>query len=378
MRVTVLLPIAVLSAALVGQSTLEPTRREILDFGGASHQSRLDDAAEAGLAWLARAQEPEGFWNGHVGHKQGNDYRVFAFADTQRARGHGHVGVTSLAGLAFLAGGHLPGRGPYGDNVRRALDYLLAHTEENGYITDGGPGDNGTRMYSHAFATLFLAQIHGMIGEPRIKTGLERAVHWIVDCQNHQGGWRYNPFTPEADLSVTVCQLQALRSARNIGIKVPKSTIDRAVQYVLDSRTTGGRGKGLFFYKIKFRGAYQKNQQYAINAAAVTSLFSAGVHERDLMEPALAFLEQQYPYEVRYYRHHFYYWYGNYYACQAFFQAGGAQFERYHLRISRDLLEDQASDGSWHNDTGPGDVFSTAVASMILLVPRQYLPIFQR
>ena len=42
------------------------------------------------------------------------------------------------------------------------------------------------------------------------------------------------------------------------------------------------------------------------------------------------------------------------------------------------LIEDQGSDGHWSNTVGPGDVFSTAVACIVLQVPKQYLPIFQR
>jgi len=93
-------------------------------------------------------------------------------------------------------------------------------------------------MYSHAFATLFLAEAYGMAGGATCKAALARAVNLIVDCQNQHGGWRYNPLDREVDLSVTVCQLQALRAARNIGIKVPKSTIDLAARYVVDSAVT--------------------------------------------------------------------------------------------------------------------------------------------
>ena len=42
------------------------------------------------------------------------------------------------------------------------------------------------------------------------------------------------------------------------------------------------------------------------------------------------------------------------------------------------FLDDQDADGRWRNTTGPGDVFSTAVACIVLQVPKQYLPIFQR
>ena len=47
-------------------------------------------------------------------------------------------------------------------------------------------------------------------------------------------------------------------------------------------------------------------------------------------------------------------------------------------RIQRDLVVRQAQDGRWTNDVGPGDVFSTAVAALILQIDKQYLPIFQR
>ena len=177
---------------------------------------------------------------------------------------------------------------------------------------------------------------------------------------------------------MTVCQLQALRAARNIGIRVPIETIDRAVDYVRRARTQGGPFDGLFFYKTAGRGAWRKNREYAINAAAITALFSAGVYDREYVEPALRFLELEYPRVWRYAPQHYFYWYGNYYACQAFFQSGGIDFERYFDRTARDLLDSQLPDGRWRNDVGPGDPFATAVACVILLIPRQYLPIFQR
>jgi hypothetical protein len=38
----------------------------------------------------------------------------------------------------------------------------------------------------------------------------------------------------------------------------------------------------------------------------------------------------------------------------------------------------QQGDGRWCCEVGPGDEFSTAVACLLLQLPRQYLPIFQR
>ncbi|MHC5063735.1 MAG: prenyltransferase/squalene oxidase repeat-containing protein, partial [Planctomycetota bacterium] len=291
----------------------------------------------------------------------------------------GHVGVTALGGMAFLAGGHLPGRGEYGEVVQRATDALLASVQDSGLITA-----SGTRMYSHAFATLFLAEVYGMSADPEIREGLEKATHIIIDIQNSHGAWRYNAFSRDSDLSVTVCQLQALRAARNIGIRVPRATIDRAVEYVRACQVPAGRAKGLYYYSIHGRRAYRKTDHYSIQAAAVTSLLSAGIYERELIEPVLDFLIEEMPYITDHYPHHYYFWYGNYYACQVFFHADGllqeGVFDRYYRHIRQHLLRDQQADGRWLNpmSEGPGDAFGTAVACILLQVPKQYLPIFQR
>jgi hypothetical protein len=333
-------------------------------------------AAERGLQWLASRQTDAGCWIGLVGHKMGNDYVELDIGMTpgeQRARGHGHLGVTAICGMAFLASGSLPDRGPHGKVVRATHDYLCAHALENGFLTDAG-----TRMYSHAFATLFLAEIHGMADTEAAKTTLERAVNLIVDSQNEHGGWRYNPFDRETDLSVTVCQVQALRAARNIGIRVPPETIERAMTYVHDSRVKSGRHKGLYYYKIHGRGGYEKPDEYAINAAALTALSSAGVHDDRLSEPVLDFLTSEYGAVSDYAGDHYYFWYGNYYAAQAFYQHGGETCRRFFARLSDDLIRVQRADGSWANSCGPGAEFATAMACILLQMPKQYLPIFQR
>jgi squalene cyclase len=333
---------------------------------------QIERAVARGLAWLSREQFPSGCWIGDEGHKQMDDYVVLHSAERQRREGTGHVGVTSFAAMAFLAGGHVPGQGLYASAVERAIEYVLHSCKEDGFITD-----SSGRMYGHAFATLFLAEVYGMEHRSELREKLELAVDLIVKSQNHQGGWRYNPFVPEADLSVTVSQLQALRAARNVGIRVPKSTIDRAVAYVERSRIPGGPDGGAFYYKIEGRGAKTKTS-FTINAAAVTALAFAGIYDFSELEPALRYIEREYADLSRYYPDHFYYWYGNYYAAQALFQAGGRRWERHYDKVCADLLRRQHDDGSWANSVGPGPVFSTAVACLILQIPKGYLPIFQR
>ena len=81
---------------------------------------RIAAATERGLAWLSEKQLPSGGWAADVGYKLRQDYQI-------RESGTEHVGVTALAGMAFLAGGNLPDRGPYGDELARAVDYLLSN-----------------------------------------------------------------------------------------------------------------------------------------------------------------------------------------------------------------------------------------------------------
>ena len=119
-------------------------------------------------------------------------------------------------------------------------------------------------------------------------------------------------------------------------------------------------------------------QQTAARALIATALSSAGIHDEDLVDPVLEFLQREYGELASYYGTHFYYWYGNYYAAQAFYQAGGPRLRSYFQRLCQDLLAGQRADGSWRNDVGPGDEFATAVACILLQMPKQYLPIFQR
>ena len=130
-----------------------------------------------------------------------------------------NVAITALAGLAFMEAGNLPGRGKYGKEVRRCLDFVLDNCQDSGLIaSDASQGP----MYGHGFATLFLGEVYGMTGDDTVKEKLERAVRLIERTQNPEGGWRYQPAPLDADISVTICQVMALRSAREAGIHVDK------------------------------------------------------------------------------------------------------------------------------------------------------------
>src|SRR5882672_2496325 len=107
-------------------------------------------AVKKGLDFLAKSQNQDGYW---TGTQDGNAYPIT---------------MASLAGMAFLANGNTPTRGPYADQVRKVERYLMGNATQSGLIT--GPGEEeGRPMYGHGFAMLFLSECYGMETDERIR-----------------------------------------------------------------------------------------------------------------------------------------------------------------------------------------------------------------
>jgi hypothetical protein len=241
-------------------------------------------------------------------------------------------------------------------------------------------------MYSHAFATLFLAEVYGMVEQPEVKKVLQRSVDLIVDSQNAEGGWRYRPFARESDMSITVCQVLALRSARNVGIHVPITTIRNAQSYVYLSAVRGndrsfnfnGHGYGDEGGSFRYQNRTQTRATFPLTAAGVTTLYAAGEYDSPIIRDAMEYLDRRMESFSDDWQDHYFFYYGHYYAVQAYYITGDPKWTKYFRSIKARLLARQRADGSWPCSTGPGDAFATAVATLILQIPLQYLPIFQR
>lgn len=306
-------------------------------------------AVDRGLEALARGQDRNGAFGGSGGGQS--------------------VALTALGALAFMQAGNLPGRGLYGDNVDRALNYVLSNCQESGLIT---ANNDGSPMYGHGFATLFLAEVYGMTGDERVKEKLQKAVRLIGKSQNEQGGWRYQPAPVDADISVTICQIMALRAARDAGIKVEKDTIDHALGYVRKCQNQDGG----FSYQMNTGGmGGMGGSGFARTGAGLASLFYAGVYEGKEVTRALDYLRKFLPgrkggrvdQEGNYY-------YGQYYAVQAMFLAGGEDWARWYPAIRDELCARQTNTGMWQGDQG--DQYATAMALIIIQMPNRYLPVY--
>jgi hypothetical protein len=247
-------------------------------------------------------------------------------------------------------------------------------------------------MYSHAFASLFLAEIYGMTHRGDVKAKLQLAVDFIVNSQNEMGGWRYEPYAVEADMSIVVCQVLALRAARNIGIRVPRSVVDKAARYVVGSAVTEDslsrhyRG-GPVSYKNEVGSFHYQKQDgsrssFPLTAAGVTALYGAGIYSDEAIDDGINYLRRNLNNfnSQRGARSggHYFFWYGHYYGVQAMYTAGADAWEQYFTIVREELLAMQEPSGAWPNRVGPGPAFGTAMAVLILEIPYRFLPIFQR
>ena len=160
----------------------------------------------------------------------------------------------------------------------------------------------------------------------------------IVNSQNKEGGWRYNPKKEDADISVTVCQVMALRAAHNAGIHVPKETIDRAVEFVKKCQNRDGG----FCYMLSVGG----ESGFPRSAAAIVALNSAGIYQGPEITKGLDYLTRFRP-EQGVTRREEYFEYGHYYAVQAMWQAGGERWARWYPAVRDELLARQGPSGSW-------------------------------
>ncbi len=311
---------------------------------------------DKGLAWLASQQQLNGAWRCKIAYK---------LYETYEGEDGDDVGVTAIACMAFVGAGNAPGRGKYGRVVQRGLDFILSCVrEEDGYVTA-----NGTRMYSHAFATMFLAEIYGMSKRKDVKEKLRRAVDLIVSAQNKEGGWRYQPIPVDADLSVTVSTVQALRAARNVGLVIPMDTIEKALKYVKGCARRNG-----FQYQLTTDYSFNDPRiSYALTACGVVALMSAGVYDSREVRDGLRSLESMRT-SLRWGKYH--YFYGHYYGAQAMYLAGPHYWETYYPLVRREIINGQRADGAWQDDVGM--TYATAMAIVVLQMPCEVLPIFQK
>jgi len=328
-------------------------------------------AVRRGIEWLARNQGPQGNW-------ESND-----------------LGLVGLGVLAFLANGHLPGRGRFGAVVERALDYVLRNAQASGLLNVADPQRD---MYNHGLATFVLGQAHGMTDDRRISRVLEQSLKLIANTQARDGGWDYRARRQSYghDLSLVVMQAKALRSAVDSGLEVRSDVIQLAIQSVRQKYRAANGARNLDDPRIQ-EGPGQftydgHNGTTAMAAAGVVCLQEFGQYDdwripknMDVISQAVKDLKPPRAGDGRV----AFDAYTLYYVGQALYQVGEQWWKECYPLLRDSLVTSQirkpsdvSEDGAWRDPryvTGgrPSLLFGTSVACFLLAIPNRYLPILQ-
>ncbi len=339
--------ILVMSWMLVAPLAAQETGDSILP--DPQEMARVEAAVDRALEYLVKHQRPDGTWEHRIGQGPNN-------------------GINAFCLLALLGRGHTPDRGPFKGASAKAVAYILSTQDERGLYKS--PGHSHGPMYEHALATLAMIEAYGFVPTQRMRQSVQKAVDLIVAAQNPQGGWRYQPLPQDADLSVTVMQVVALRAAINARLNVPQKTIEGALRFVRSCAVpTGG-----FSYQP------HGGPTAAQSSAGALCMILLGEYDDPSVAKALSLLQQR-PYQPQMDP---YFHYMNYYAMQAHFQAGDRHWAAWHPRVRQLLLETQQPDGSWpgYNEEkfngAQVKAYSTALSAMCLEVYMHYLPAYQR
>ena len=331
---------------------------------------RANRSIDRGLGWLAKHQHLDGAVEAHS---------------------YAQPAVTALGVMAFLAAGHQPEQGPYGQPISKAIDFVISCQQDDGLLCKRAVGPvmqpgtpSHTASYYHPLAGLMLAETFGMAAgqqSKKIRDAIDKAITCSLKLQTQphkrraedEGGWRYvrRWAGGDSDLSVTSWELMFLRSARNAGFDVPTKPVDRAMSYVRRC----SRSDGVFIYGLH---PDDRHVTPAMVAAGVLSLSLGGQHGEPIAVKCgdwiLARNVEHNPEESRYF-------YNAFYCTLAMHQLGGKYWSEFFPKLQGALIRLQRPDGAWPLEPGEGHWgrgLTTSLSVLILAAPHELLPIFQR
>jgi hypothetical protein len=237
---------------------------------------------------------------------------------------------------------------------------------------------------------LFLSQVYGEEEDgdrrKKLEQMLTKAVEFTGKAQTNRGGWGYVSSADGGGFdegSTTITQLQALRAARNSGIRVPKSIIDNAQKYLKDATTA----RGGIRYSLA-SGGHEGGP--ALVAAALAGGFSTGEYDSPHVKKWLDYCRTTIPLTPNGRFGHDEY--THYYYAQSLYFLGDTGFgkllpqtkdserltwSKYKKMTFQQLVSSQNADGSW-NTGNIGPVYTTAINLTILQLDGAVLPIYQK
>jgi len=334
--------------------------------GGGTKMDQLEGAVYRALNWLQKNQNPDGSWGG--------SYRA---------------AMTGLALLTMLAHGETQVSKQYGETVQKGVQWLMDTGRKNKNVFASQHPE-----YQHAIATYALAEDYALTQIGDLLTVLEGAVEKIVTSQSPAGAWDYGynsksqsdekPFG--GDLSISGWNIQALKAAKNAGVKV--KGLDEAMRKALDFCRAVHDDKTHHFGYRKKEGRHPG----LLGVGILSMMFLGG---GDSKEARGAIREASNTVKCDWNKASegsSYMWY---YITQAMFQGGGSYWVGWNREFRDTLLKNQMPDGHWtvpgsREDVPKADakwkqvanpkdspVYHTTMLCMMLEVYYRFLPTFR-
>lgn len=329
---------------------------------------RLDDAVSRGLDYLAKQQTPDGAFA--AGKSPDN-----APPAVQSPR----MATTGLALLAFVSAGHAPDVGRHGLVVRSAIDFLVDHVPDNGYVgaVQGDRGDD-SRMYGQGIVTLALAEAYGLENSRSrrnvIRGTLTRMIAATLAAQNvaksevQSGGWGEALDSRDSTLWATGWNILALAACKDAGFDIPPDVATRARAYVLKCRNPLDRG---FAFQPGGRG------EPSTTAIGIVCLRMLRIPSEPELVDAHKFLVQSPPTTQPAAR---FAGYSAFADIVALSQAGQARWNSHAVPVLDGIVKSQQPDGGWPPGASaaeePGRTDATALSVLSLTVPYRLLPLY--
>lgn len=399
------------------------TRRHGLPGREGDTTDASEAAVEAGLAWLAAHQLPDGGWafdltspddNGDEGECQGkcsNSHSTSRANQTVNGLYPGRMAATGIALLAFLGAGYdhrTPG--VYRETVESGLRYIRYRARQTKAGIDFREWGERYGMYTQAIVAVTVCEAYELTEDPQLKTLAHDGALFIVNSQRDDGGWRYEgavdstffSYAP-GDTSVSGWQMLALKSAISAGFSCPPEVFYKA-GFFLDA--VQSKNNTLFRYMARTQEpeskmwgttaigvlmreyiGWEKKPRYMSKATRrLAGWFDEMYDDWKLAKNGTVenrqgkqlFSEGRFRYNL----------YFAYYASLALHHAGGAAWHKSFAKTRDFLIETQNrgevnphEKGSWlfhdlyMNDGGR--LLNTALSVLILETPYRYLPMYK-
>ena len=350
----------------------------VADLGPIGPQTEL--AIENGLQFLAKYQRPDGSW-----HLEDFGEKVDIRSETA---------ATALALLSFQGAGYTHRQFKYERVCGRALTWMIENQRPNGdlYVRTDPTSDSNAWLYSHAIATLALCEAYGMTQDESIKQNAQKAIHFLIQSQDPQGGgWRYQP-KMGSDTSVTGWCMMALKSAELAGLQVSQESYRGISKWLEGSQASENRK---YLYRYNWQAADTPATRHGrVPTPVMTSvgllmrLYLGWKRDNPDMQQGTDWLVERLPAEgtLQNPQRDTYYWY---YATQVMFHMGGERWKAWYGSLYPMLVRTQKKDGEYVGSWEPngripdawgrfgGRLYVTTLNLLSLEVYYRHLPIYE-